>query len=1118
MSTPSDCKQCKESGLCKDKTGLPIFLTRYAIAPKKSPEIDALFEKGAPITTLVNPNTYDQRSYDISDAKAPALSGNFEVSDNILLGSGAEYSQRLLRSGYVYWVDNKNRWQAYFVTEDAFLTPIPVPSSPDDPAINTEKKPCNAYNYAKAAAITIPNPEQVDTIWIAFSDVEWTEDVWERHADVGYRNRHMRVFQVKEWVLNSLQQKHVAPIAELEKHVADYSGANENTFRFSPAKGRTPLLRRESFLSRNYIDIPHPNGEVLSMDIQEFPDFHREKVQAGEKWPMSIILADLPASQKSPAQQVVIGFDRILPGKGVIIALDDPVGIASDFSSLVNLWVDTFNGQEQYARGRAASESIVALRTAVYEEAKRRVIEWGDEEQFDLRLNLDQEDNRKYLLEKMHFVQETDWMKYEYVDYSTGVFTSTSTYDGVELTASDEHRARYAQWTQRVNGKKGADGKEIVVQKPNLPKRFFEENRKKFLEEADAKFASFETLVIKPLAAAHAKWLKSKTLANRFICNFSTVDPAQAGLYVDLLSRVIGTLHNQPDTWQVLLDWMNGKLTDEEDLLLRGCILNQDSLCTEVTVLSEKLEALKAEYKSLLEEMQRKANGPDADKPISPADRERLNKFEAIWTSNYSAASNAFDKVIANAYAITPVESGKASGQALAPVTPFNVLFAQISATALRHLEALPAGNSSHFTTTLNAIERTTDISTVIEGKKSALTESIAKKLANTQNMPGQKMNGLRGLIRAEVERLFSSADPTEKVAVRIRMDVAALSQIYNDPSITNREASEITRMVFGTMEFRATELNDVHDIHKLKSKENLLQHVRSQIATGKAAKLAALMDEMNAENERLRQVHVAEQERLRNLSHEARDAATNEQNSLQERAAQIQQRELETRENNKKLQEQYNRIQTIKGDAVAGVYSGISLAFSALALASIWKRLSIKPDWDNPLEVRTRFTVAAISTLGSLSDVVAKTTKAAEDYTKAGRVYRYAKSFNSVAHTKLDWISRRFGVTAAIGAAVLDISDGYKAYQSGNILLLGLYGTSAIIGVSAVIYQVATKVPKAPIVWGLLLATFAINQIIVSVREGEYHKYLERCAFGKDKANWTAKEEEENFIKATNL
>ena len=184
MSQDDPCsKKCE---FC-DKRGVPILPLRYAVAPTGS---------GVP--------------------QAPAL----KVA---LPDEAAQYTRRLLRSGYLYVYDEaRNRWDDYFVTAQSYY--FKLASTPGTPVVIPEKEfdcACERHR-AIASCITIPDAKRATNVWIGFSDVQWTDNVRQRHADAAYRKRHMRCVDVKAFA-NSADAAHCIGIHTVGQHVAEYA-------------------------------------------------------------------------------------------------------------------------------------------------------------------------------------------------------------------------------------------------------------------------------------------------------------------------------------------------------------------------------------------------------------------------------------------------------------------------------------------------------------------------------------------------------------------------------------------------------------------------------------------------------------------------------------------------------------------------------------------------------------------------------------------------------------------------------------------------------------------------------------------------------------------------------
>lgn len=258
--------ECKTKCPMCNKRGLPVLVTRYAIAPVK--------------------------------ANAAPVSGDFSISNPVSVGKNAMYTQRLLRSGYLYVFDEaRNTWAAYFVSPDAYMMPINLPAdgkvSPSVTGNPAEIRPCSRNASATVAGcITISSPKQAGLVWLGFSDAEWTPTVLKNHQDAAYRKQHMRAFDVKKW-LASTKCPHSGKIDQVAALVADYQPAvPPNAFDFSPA----------------------PKAMRLG-------------------------------SQAGPS--LIQNCEQMMAGKGAIVAVDDPAGVVMDIAGLMKHLGEEFLDQDR---------------------------------------------------------------------------------------------------------------------------------------------------------------------------------------------------------------------------------------------------------------------------------------------------------------------------------------------------------------------------------------------------------------------------------------------------------------------------------------------------------------------------------------------------------------------------------------------------------------------------------------------------------------------------------------------------------------------------------------------------------------------------------------------------
>ncbi|KGM52653.1 hypothetical protein N799_12900 [Lysobacter arseniciresistens ZS79] len=239
------------------------------------------------------------------------------MDHDVPLGDYAHYTTRLVRDGFVYIFDEaRRRLSGYYATPTGHFTRFDI-SRPLPPALK-EGAPCSRNGHPEVAGcITISSPKQASAIWIGYSEVQWTPAVLAKHEDAGYRERHMRKFDVKAW-LASQNASHAEKIACVAECVAEYSPeVEQRRFGFSPAK------------------------------------FHSRSDQAAG------------LNQAS---------DALLDGMGVVLALDDPSGITQDLAQLMQTGVHSFVNRPEYKRKLQVSSAIEQMRQGIRTQAELSAI------------------------------------------------------------------------------------------------------------------------------------------------------------------------------------------------------------------------------------------------------------------------------------------------------------------------------------------------------------------------------------------------------------------------------------------------------------------------------------------------------------------------------------------------------------------------------------------------------------------------------------------------------------------------------------------------------------------------------------------------------------------------
>ena len=287
----SPCETCV-------KQGLPLLLTRYALMP--------------------------------IEAKAPRLSGNLGAPElkSVPLGKSEHYGLRLLRSGYVYVYDEaRKHWDEYFVTADGFLAKVPLRIR----ALKVQRKPPAEFRCAKegvaphASVITIRQPKKATKIWIAFSDVEWTDKVMDLHASAEYRAKHMRCITLSGGKV--APQPGTAPLENIRQHVTEYH-------------------------------LPDQQG------VNAFRDWtpHRYNYRHGRD-------AALLHAAKALAPE----------GGAAVVALHDPVGLTMEIAGRMAAVQAAFESQESVRKPAFAASVIVGLEASIRSQAELAEILAGEE-------------------------------------------------------------------------------------------------------------------------------------------------------------------------------------------------------------------------------------------------------------------------------------------------------------------------------------------------------------------------------------------------------------------------------------------------------------------------------------------------------------------------------------------------------------------------------------------------------------------------------------------------------------------------------------------------------------------------------------------------------------------
>lgn len=252
-----------------DKYDLPVLPTRFSIAPA---------EAGMP-----------QAKPDDFGKAFGAINAHYH------------YTQRLLRSGYLYVYDEaRKRWEGYLVTNGAYFMRFEV-GKPVPQGYTAGRQPCDRAGHKEVAGmVTIRDSKNATKVWFGFSDVKWTTDTLKQHENAAYRAKHMQVLDVKK-ALAKAAQPNVQPIKELGKQVAEYAIEHD--------------------MASWYDNALSPSAQA-----------------AGQLGHCSFAFN----WRKDRLQQTIEAADNLRKGAGVILSLYDPVAVARELAVAMQYRLDAF--------------------------------------------------------------------------------------------------------------------------------------------------------------------------------------------------------------------------------------------------------------------------------------------------------------------------------------------------------------------------------------------------------------------------------------------------------------------------------------------------------------------------------------------------------------------------------------------------------------------------------------------------------------------------------------------------------------------------------------------------------------------------------------------------------
>lgn len=229
----------------------------------------------------------------------------------------SRYVLRTLRPGFLYLL-YKNpssgawTWQCYMISPSGALREIPL--STKGPVVPTDPPCDSAAHNINSAIIALRNPEKISKAYIGYSEFFWSPETRERYKKA-YQPRLIE-FSPAEWMKSQAQQN-AAEVTEVEKSVLEYSALNLS-----------------KYVKSGYFEYRPRAGQAAHLTAR---------------------------------------MERINPGKGMILAIPDPIGCVSDLNSYRMHLVDEYRrytSDTETAWKHSCSAAINGIRELVKKQVK----------------------------------------------------------------------------------------------------------------------------------------------------------------------------------------------------------------------------------------------------------------------------------------------------------------------------------------------------------------------------------------------------------------------------------------------------------------------------------------------------------------------------------------------------------------------------------------------------------------------------------------------------------------------------------------------------------------------------------------------------------------------------
>lgn len=476
-------------------------------------------KKGLPIVPVrygIAPDKVFSDSTDrVVQGQAPDVAERFVPPESgIELGNHEHYTLRVMRSGYLFVYDEiAGQWTAYAVTDEGYFFRVPLDdANPPEAADFACSR--NATDIALASVITIDDPDSAGNIWFGFSEVWWPQAVRKANEDPNTRKKLMRCVDVGAWYNSQkLSTERACPVSAIDWAVADYA--------MKPVPGA-----------------------------------------------LSFVWSPFKFQYKQPeAQTLKQACDGLAEQKGLILALEDPAGIAQELSAYAAARWDAFLEQKDaasahpdtpWSRKLQLDGDLSALESAVKKNAEHEIYAAANSE-------------AAYIQSRAPTRLERLQMKPD---------------------PRDPARAQAKQERIEILQERLAQSKDITLDKATLAKAsttawneyqtlLDDAERTTFHNHFQQASQAYDTEYIKPVAEAHAAWMQSSAFKAVLGHHFDPQDiNGGLALAAQVYACVAGTGALTP-CLSLYEQWLKEQ-PGSDNPIWRALLLNSDTLAAEI--------------------------------------------------------------------------------------------------------------------------------------------------------------------------------------------------------------------------------------------------------------------------------------------------------------------------------------------------------------------------------------------------------------------------------------------------------------------------------------------------------------------------------------------------------